>query len=75
MRCSRRSRKAARGGCVRRAFAAAVTALMTGRAYRKSAEIGRGLIARGVGEISSFSAGGKAFDADALAKCNARAAK
>jgi len=31
------------------------------------------LVAREVGTLSSFSAGGTAFDADALAKCNARA--
>jgi hypothetical protein len=31
------------------------------------------LIARGVGEISSFSAGGKAFDAAALGECNTKA--
>jgi hypothetical protein len=31
------------------------------------------LVVKRVGALSSFSAGGKAFDADALAKCNARA--
>ncbi len=31
------------------------------------------LVAREVGTLQSFSAGGAAFDADALAKCNARA--
>lgn len=31
------------------------------------------LIAQRVGKLSSFTAGGQAFDADALAKCNARA--
>ena len=31
------------------------------------------LVAREVGTLQSFSAGGTAFDADALAKCNARA--
>ena len=31
------------------------------------------LVVREVGTLSSFSAGGTAFDADALAKCNARA--
>src|ERR1700761_1652475 len=31
--------------------------------------------AKRVGPLSSFSAGGKAFDADALAKCNTHAAK
>lgn len=31
------------------------------------------LVAKDVGELSAFSAGGKAFDADALAKCNAKA--
>lgn len=31
------------------------------------------LLARDVGRLSSFSAGGTAFDADDLAKCNARA--
>lgn len=33
------------------------------------------LVVKRVGALSSFSAGGKAFDADALAKCNARAPK
>jgi len=33
------------------------------------------LVVKRVGALSGFSAGGKAFDADALAKCNARAAK
>jgi hypothetical protein len=33
------------------------------------------LVVKRVGALTSFSAGGKAFDADALAKCNARAAK
>ena len=32
------------------------------------------LVAKDVGQLSSFSAGGKAFDADQLAKCNAKAA-
>ena len=31
------------------------------------------LVVREVGALSSFSAGGNAFDAEALAKCNARA--
>jgi len=31
------------------------------------------LIAQRVGKLNSFTAGGQAFDADALAKCNARA--
>ena len=31
------------------------------------------LVVKRVGALSSFSAGGQAFDADALAKCNARA--
>jgi hypothetical protein len=31
------------------------------------------LVAKDVGELSSFSAGGKAFDADQLGKCNAKA--
>jgi len=31
------------------------------------------LVVREVGTLTSFSAGGTAFDADALAKCNARA--
>ena len=31
------------------------------------------LVVREVGALQSFSAGGAAFDADALAKCNARA--
>ena len=31
------------------------------------------LVARDVGQLSSFSAGGKAFDAEALDKCNAKA--
>jgi len=31
------------------------------------------LVVKRVGALTSFSAGGKAFDADALAKCNARA--
>jgi uncharacterized low-complexity protein len=31
------------------------------------------LVAREVGALQTFSAGGTAFDADALAKCNARA--
>ena len=31
------------------------------------------LVVREVGTLQSFSAGGTAFDADALAKCNARA--
>ncbi|HEX7655558.1 MAG TPA: hypothetical protein VF404_01035 [Sphingomonas sp.] len=30
-------------------------------------------IAKGVGKLQSFSAGGEALEADALAKCNARA--
>lgn len=30
------------------------------------------LVVKRVGALASFSAGGKAFDADALAKCNAR---
>ena len=33
------------------------------------------LVVKRVGALTSFSVGGKAFDADALAKCNARAAK
>lgn len=33
------------------------------------------LLVKRVGALASFSVGGKAFDADALAKCNARAAK
>lgn len=33
------------------------------------------LVVKRVGALTSFSAGGKAFDAEALAKCNARAAK
>lgn len=32
------------------------------------------LVAKDVGQLSSFSAGGKDFDADALGKCNAKAA-
>ena len=31
------------------------------------------LVARNVGTLSSFTAGGNAYDADALAKCNAKA--
>ena len=31
------------------------------------------LVARDAGKLSAFSAGGQAFDADALAKCNAHA--
>lgn len=31
------------------------------------------LVAKDVGQLSAFSAGGKAFDADALGKCNAKA--
>jgi hypothetical protein len=31
------------------------------------------LIAQRVGKLNAFTAGGQAFDADALAKCNARA--
>ena len=31
------------------------------------------MVVKRVGTLTSFSAGGKAFDADALAKCNARA--
>ena len=31
------------------------------------------LVARSVGTLSSFTAGGNAYDADALAKCNAKA--
>jgi len=31
------------------------------------------LVARDAGKLSGFSAGGQAFDADALAKCNAHA--
>lgn len=31
------------------------------------------LVARNTGALASFTAGGRAFDADALAKCNARA--
>ncbi len=31
------------------------------------------LAAKGIGELASFSAGGAAFDAEALARCNARA--
>ena len=31
------------------------------------------LVARNVGALSSFTAGGNAYDADALAKCNAKA--
>ncbi|CAN5512833.1 hypothetical protein BH10PSE14_BH10PSE14_23590 [soil metagenome] len=31
------------------------------------------LVVKRVGALTSFSAGGKAFDAEALAKCNARA--